>query len=137
MGDPHTVPTLAAPRVRPEQRRDHAEDTPLTIPHQAHLLRDYTALGQVTTAGEGHAAASGAADRTTDERGTPGGGARVEAARRRGPPLPPGRGHLDFARLEGDASCPSDQAEQAAAGDLGLWIPRLIAGEQLALAVRT
>ena len=49
---------------------------------------------------------------------------------------PWGRGHLDYARLEGDASRPSDQAEQAAARDLGLWIPRLTTGEQLALAVR-
>ena len=48
---------------------------------------------------------------------------------------PWGRGHLDYARLEGDTSCPSDQAEQAADRDLGLWIPRLTAGEQLALAV--
>ena len=57
-----------------------------------------------------------------------------------GPPpgtlLPWGRGHLDYARLEGDASRPSDQAEQAAAQDLGLWVPRLTAEEQLALAVR-
>ena len=56
-----------------------------------------------------------------------------------GPPLgtpPPwGRGHLDYARLESDAIRPSDKAEQAAARDLGLWIPRLTAGEQLALAV--
>ena len=55
------------------------------------------------------------------------------------PPLgnaPPwGRGHLDHACLEGDASHPSEQAEQAATQDLGLWVPRLIAGEQLALAV--
>ena len=49
--------------------------------------------------------------------------------------LPWGRGHLDYARLEGNASCPSDQAEKATAQDLGLWSPRLTAGEQLALAV--
>ena len=57
-----------------------------------------------------------------------------------GPPpgtAPPwGRGHLDYAHLEGDASRSSDQAEQAAARDLGLWIPRLTTGEQLTLAVR-
>ena len=148
MGDPHTVPTPAAPRVHPEPRRDHAEDKPLTIPRQAHLHRNYTALGctrQVTAASEGHAAASGQAVRTTDQRGPPGGGARVEeatntASEPTGPPpgtAPPwGRGHLHYARLEGDASRPSDQAEQAAAGDLGLWISRLTAGEQHALAVR-
>ena len=147
IGDPHTVPTPAALRVHLEPRRDHAENTHLTIPRQAHLQRDYTALGrtrQVSAAGEGHAAASGAAHRTTDERGAPGGGARVEAATNTageptGPPpgtAPPwGRGHLDYARLERDASRPSDQGEQAAAPDLGLWIPRLTAGEQLALAV--
>ena len=49
---------------------------------------------------------------------------------------PWGRGHLDYARLERNASCPSNQAEQAAAEHLGLWIPRLTADEQLALAVR-
>ena len=56
-----------------------------------------------------------------------------------GPPpgtaLPWGRGHLDYARLESDASRPSGQAEQTAARDLGLWIHRLTAGEQLSLAV--
>ena len=148
MGDPHTVPTLAAPRVSPEQQRDHAKDTPLTIPRQAHLQRDYRALGHTghaTAAGDGHAAASGAADQTTDEHGAPASGARVEAGTNTanepsGPPLGPappwGRGHLDYARLEGDASRPSDQEARAAAQDLGLWIPRLTAGEQLALAVR-
>ena len=52
-------------------------------------------------------------------------------AHRRGPP-----GHLDYARLEGDASPPSGQVDQAAAQDLGLWINRLTAAGQLALAVR-
>ena len=56
-----------------------------------------------------------------------------------GPPLgtalPWRRGHLDYARLEGDANRPGEQAEQAAARDLGLWIPRLTAGKHLALAV--
>ena len=75
----------------------------------------------------------------------PGSGARVEAGTNTaseptGPPpataLPWGRGHLDYARLEGDASRPSDQAEQAVAQDLGLWIDRLTTEEQLSLAVR-
>ena len=79
MGDLHTVPAPEAPRVDPEPRRDDAEDTPLTI-RQAHLQRNYTALRQVTAAGEGHAAASRAADRTTDERGASGDGTSVEAA---------------------------------------------------------
>ena len=148
MGHPHTVPTSAAPSVRPEQRRDHAEDTPLTIPRQAHLQRKYTALGrmgQATAAVGGHAAGSAAADQTTDGRSAPGSGARVEAGTNTAsePTSPPpgtappwGRGHLDYARLEGNASRPSGQAEQAAAGDLGLWIPRPNAGGQLALAVR-
>ena len=141
---PHTVAAPAAPRVQPEPRRDQAEDTPLTASQQAHLQRDYTALGQVTTEGEGQATASGAADRTADERSAPRGGARVEAATNTasepiGPPpgtAPPwGRAHLDYARLEGDASHPSEQAEQAATQDLGLWVPGSIAGEQLVLAV--
>ena len=46
-----------------------------------------------------------------------------------------GRGHLDYARSEGDARHPSAHAEQAAAQDLGLWIDRLTTGEQLALVV--
>ena len=80
MGDPHTVPTPAAPRIRAEQRRDHAEDTPLRISRQAHLQGDYTALehtGHATAACDGHRPASGAADQTTDECGAPGGGTRV------------------------------------------------------------
>ena len=137
-GEPHAVSAPAAPRVHPEPRRDPAGDTPLTASQQAQLQRDYTALGQVITAGEGQATASGAADRTADERGAPGEVARVEAATI---PLASlsasrwGRAHLDNARLEGDASHPSKQAEKVATQDLGLWVPRLIAGEQLALAV--
>ena len=99
----------------------------------------------MATAGEGQATASGAADPTAGERGAPGEGARVEAATNTasepvGPPpgtAPPwGRGHLDYVRLEGDASHPSEEAEQEATQDLGLWVPRLTAGEQLDLAVR-
>ena len=144
MNGPHTIPAPAALRVHPEPRRHHAEDRPLTILRQAHLQRDYTALGQVTAAGKGHATAKGAADGTKDERGASGDGTRVEAATNTaseptGPPLgtaPPwGRGHLDYARLEGDANRPGEQAEQVAAQELGLWIPRHTAGEQLALAV--
>ena len=144
-GDPHTIPAAAAPRVQPEPRHDQAEDTTLTASRQAHLQRDYPTLGQVTAAGEGQATASGAADWTVDERGAPGEGVRVEAATNTasqpiGPPAgtaPPwGRGNLDYARLEGDANRPGEQAEQAATQDLGLWVPRLTAGEQLALAVR-
>ena len=118
------------------------------IPRQAHLQRDYTALGhtgQATAAGDGHAAASGATDQTMDECGAPGSGARVEAGTNTAsqptgplpgtaPPL--GRGHLDYARLEGNASRPGNQAEQAEAQDLGLWVRRLTAEEQLAPAVR-
>ena len=129
----------------PEPLRDQADDTPLTVPRQAHLQRDYTTLGQIATTGEGQATASGAADRTTDERNVPGEGTRVEAATNTAsepfapPPgaAPPwGRGHLDYARLEGDASHPSEQAEQEATQDPGFWIPRLVTGEQLELAVR-
>ena len=61
-GDLHKVPALAAPRVHPEPRRDQAEDRALSASRQARLQRDYTALGQVTAAGEGQATASGAAD---------------------------------------------------------------------------
>ena len=143
-GDPNTSPAPAAPRVHPEPRRDQAEDTPLAASRQAHIQRDYTALGQVTTADEWQATASGAADWTADERGAPGEDTRVEAATNSasesiGPPpvtTPPwGRGHLDYARLEGNANRPGEQAEQAVTQDLGLCVPGLTAGEQLALAV--
>ena len=49
---------------------------------------------------------------------------------------PWGRGHLDYARLEGDAGHPCEQAEQEATQDLSFWIPRLVTGEQLELVVR-
>ena len=142
--DPQAVPALETPRVHPEPQRDQADDTPLTVPRQAHLQPDYTILGQIATTGEGQATASGAADRTTDERNAPGEGTRVEAATNTAsePVAPPpgaappwGRGHLDFARLEGDASHPSKTAEQEATQDLGFWIPRLVTGVQLELAV--
>ena len=148
MSDLHTVPTPAAPRVRQNPRRDHPEVAPLTMSRQGHLQRDYTALGHTEHAaatGDGHAGASGAANKPLDGRGAPGSGARVEpgtntASEPTGPPpgtAPPwGRRHLDYTRLEGDASCPSDHAEQAAAQDLGLWIDRLTTEEQLDLAVR-
>ena len=144
-GDPHTVPALTAQGVHREPRRDQAEDTPLTASRQAHLQRDYTALGQVTAAGVGQATASGAADRTADERGARGEGARVEAATNTaskpigpppGTPMPWERGHLHYPRLEGDANHPGEQAEQAATQNPGFWVPRLTAGGQLALAVR-
>ena len=144
--DPQAVPAPEMPRVHPEPQRDQADDTPLTVPQQAHLQRDYSTLGQIATTGEGQATASGAADRTTDERNAPGEATRVETATNTAseavapPPgaAPPwGRGHLDYARLEGDASHPSEQAEQEATQDLGFWIPRLVTGEQLQLAVRT
>ena len=116
-GDPHTDPAPAALRIHPEPPRDQAEDTPLTASRQVHLQRDYTALGQVTAAGEGHATASGAEDRTTDKRDAPGEGVRVEAATNTASEpmgLPPGtappwgRGHLDYACLEGDANRPGE-----------------------------
>ena len=143
--DPQAVPAPKTPRVHPVPQRHQADDTPLTVPRQAHLQRDYTTLGQIATTGEGQATASGAADWTTDERNAPGEGTRVEAATSTAsePVAPPpgaappwGRGHLDYARLEGDASHPSEQAEQEATQDLGFWIRRLVTGEQLQLAVR-
>ena len=45
------------------------------------------------------------------------------------------RGHLDYARSEGNARHPSAHAEHAAAQDLELGIDRLNTGERLALAV--
>ena len=146
MSEPHAVPTPAAPRFRPEPRRDYAEGTPLTPSREAHLQRTYDALGQTGHANatdDGPATASGAGDQAPDEPGAPGSGTRVEAgtntaSKPTGPPpgtAPPwGRGHLAYARLGGDARHPSDHAEQAAAQDLGMWIHRFTIGEQLALA---
>ena len=74
MSDLHAVPTPAGPRVRPEPRCDHAEERPLTMSRQTHLQRDYIALGHTehaTATGDGPATASGAADKTPDERGAP------------------------------------------------------------------
>ena len=143
--DTQAVQAPETPRVHPEPQRNQADDTPLTVPRQAHLQRDYTTLGQIATTAERQAAASGAADRTTDERNAPGEGTRVVAATNTasepvvpppGAALPWGWGRLDYARLEGDASHPSEQAEQEATQDLGFWIPRLVTGGQLELAVR-
>ena len=146
--DPHADPAPAAPRVRPEPRRDYTEGTPLTASRQEHLQRDYTVLEKTehATAGDGGpTTASRSENQAPGERGAPESWKRVEAGTNTAseptgqPPgiTPPwGRGHLDYARLEGNARHPSDQAEQAAAEDLGLWIDRLNTEEQLALAVR-
>ena len=45
------------------------------------------------------------------------------------------RGHLHYARSEGDARRPNAQAEQAASQDLDMWINRITTGERLALEV--
>ena len=118
---------------------------------QAHLQRNYAALGAQTeyaaATHDGHATASGAADQTPDkpprhsaQRGgrrvkTGTNNAREPADQPTGPTPSWGRGHLDYARSEGDARRPSTQAEQAAAQDLDLWIDRITTGEGLALAV--
>ena len=148
---PHTEPTPAAPRSQPEPRGDHTGGTPLTVFCQAHLQRDYAALGGMTEhtapTDDGHATASGAADQTPDEppqHSVQGGGTRVETGTNSGSEpadQPPGttpswgQGHLDYARSEGDARRPSAHTEQAAAQDLDLWIDRITTGERLALAV--
>ena len=143
--DPGAVQAPETPHVHPEPQCDQADDTPLTVPQQAHLQQDYTTLGQIATTGEAQVTASGAADRTTNERNAPNEGTRVEAGTNTAsePVAPPpgaappwGRGHVDYARLEGDASHPSEQAEQEATQDLGFRIPRLVTGPQLELAVR-
>ena len=107
----HTDPTPAAPRGRPEPRGDHTGGTPRTVSHQAHLQRDYTALGMKTehaaATDDGPATASRAADQPPDERSAQGSGMRVETGTNTASKLadqPPGttpswgRGHLDYAR---------------------------------------
>ena len=116
--------------------------------HQAHLQRDYTALGTKTehavATDDGPATTSGAADQAPDERSAQGGGTCVATGTNTASDSadhPPGttrswlRRHLDHARSEGDARHPSAHAEQAAAQYLDLWINRLTTGERLALAV--
>ena len=74
MSDPHAVQMPAAPRVSPEPQRNYAEGTPLTVSRQAHIQRNYTALGQTEHAyatDDGPGTASGAADQPRDERGAP------------------------------------------------------------------
>ena len=148
---PNTDPTPAAPRGRPEPRDDHTGGTHLPVSRQAHLQRDYAALGAKTehaaATDDRHATASGAADQTPDElprHRAQGSGTRVETGTNtasKPADQPPGttrswgQGHLDYARSEGDARRPSAQAEQGAAQDLDLWIDRITTGEQLALAV--
>ena len=78
--DPRAVPAPEMPRVHPKPQRDQTDDTPLTVPRQAHSQRDHTALRQIAAAGEGQTTASGAADQTTNERNAPSEGTRVEAA---------------------------------------------------------
>ena len=146
--NPHADPAPAAPRGRPDPGGDHTEGTPLTVSRQAHLQRDYTALGMetehATATDDRPATPSCAADQALDERSTPESGTRVEAGTNTasqptsqppGTSLSLGRQHLDYARSEGDPRHPSARAEQAAARDLGLWIDRLTTEEQLAQAV--
>ena len=148
---PHTDPTPAAPRGHPEPRDDHTGGTTLTVSRQAHLQRDCAALGAKTghpaATYDGHATASGAADKTPDEppsHSVQGSGTRVETGANTGSQpadQPPGttsswgRGQLDYVRPEGDARNPSAHAEQAAAQDLDLWIDSITKGQRLALAV--
>ena len=145
---PHTDPTPAAPGGHLEPRGDHTGGTALTVSRQAHLQRDYTALGtkpeHAAATDDGPATSSGAADRAPDENSAQGSGTRVETGTNTASEpadQPPGttrswgRGHLDYTRSEGDAQHPSAHAEQAAAQNLDLWIDRLNTGERLAPAV--
>ena len=116
---------------------------------QAHLQRDYAALGARTenaaATNDGHATARGAADQIPDKplrHSAEGRGTRVETGTN-SPSEPAkqpswatpawGRGHLDYAPSEGDAPRPNTHAEQAAAQDLDLWITRITTGERLTL----
>ena len=124
---PNRDPTPAALRGHPEPRDHHTGGTPLTVSRQAHLQRIYAALGAKTehaaATGDGHATASGAAYQTADEpprHSAQGSGKRVETSTNTASEpadQPPGtnpswgRGHLDYARSEGDPRPPSAHAE--------------------------
>ena len=149
-GAPDQDPTLAAPQGHQEPRDDHTGGTPLTVSRQAHLQRDYAALEAKTehaaATGDGHATASGAADQTPDQtprHSAQGSRTRVEmgtntasepADQRPGTTPSWGRGHLDYARSEGDTRRLSADGEQAAAQGLDPRIDRITTGERLALA---
>ena len=119
---------------------------------QALLQRDYAALGarteQTAARDDGRATTSGAAEHTLDEpprHSLQGSRMQVEtgtntasepADQLTGTTPSRGRGHLDYARSEGNTRCPSAHAKQAAAQDLDLWINRITTGEPLPLEVR-
>ena len=143
-----TDPTRAAQRGHPEPGDNHTGGKPLTVSRQAHVQCNYAAPGtkteQAAATENGPETATGAADQTPDEHSAPGSGTRVatgsitasEPADQPPRTTPSwGRGHLDYARSEGDARHPSAHAGQAAAQDLDLWIDRITTGEGLALAV--
>ena len=142
---PHTDSTPIAPRSHTEPRGDHTGGRFLTVSHQAHLQRDYAAqvasTDNTASTEDGHVTAREAAGETPDEpprHSAQGSKTRVEAGTDTAsepadqPPrttLSLGRGHLDYARSEGDARHPT------AAQDLDLWIDKITTGERLALAV--
>ena len=140
-------PAPTALRSHPEPRGDYTGGTP----PWCQLQRNYAAVGARTedtaATDDGHATERGAAGQTPDEpprHSAQGSGTRVETGTNiasqpaeQPPTATPawGRGHLDYARLEGDARRPHAHAEQAASQDLDPWINRITTGEQLVLGV--
>ena len=128
--DPRADPAPDAPRGYPEPRGNHTEGTPPMVSRQAHLQRDYTAVGMqiahAATTEDGPATASGAAGQTPDKHNIQ--GSRTASTNTAGEPIrqPPGttpswgQGHLGYTRSKGNASHPSAHAEQAATQDMGL-----------------
>ena len=141
-------PAPTAPCSQPEPQGDHTE-TALSL--QAHLQCHYAALRarteQTAVTDDGNATSSGAADQTPDEpprHSAQGSGTRVQtgtSTTSEPAEQPPwatpacGRGHLDYARSEGDARRPNTHVEQAVAQGLDLWITRITTGERPALGV--
>ena len=146
--------TSALRRVSHDRELTSPGRDPASTCHQAHLCRNYAALGSApethaTTAGDGQAAGQpegvasqrpGAQDapiygvRTPAETGTVSG--PVEGV----PPRmtqPWGQGSLDYAQSEGEAQRPNAEADCVAAGNLDLWIPQISYLEQLTIHVRT
>ena len=155
-GAPATGPATTSEPNHTAHNREPTSPTRdnVSASHQAHLCRNYAALGPVaavhaTTAGDAHAGGQPsevagqsphAHDAPTHEVSTPAAAGTVSEPTERMPPRvtqPWGQGSLDYAQSKGDAQRPSAEADCSAALGLDLWLPRTSNVEQLTIQVRT
>ena len=126
---------------------------PASTSHQAHLRRNYAALGataetHTTTMGDGEARGQleGVVSQRPAPQDAPVHGVRAPAetgtVSRPVEGVPPrltrpwGQESLDYAQSKRDAQRPTAEAGRAAALDLDLWIPRISDVEQLTIQIR-